>query len=366
VSIRANRKSEVGTAPIASKSRRTQRRLVGTRLHGQPLRVKATKLPRRQFLHLAAGAAALPVVSRDARAQTYPTKPVRMIVGFAAGGATDITARLIGQWLSDRLGQQFIIENRPGATANIATEAVVRAVPDGYTLLTFDGSSAINATLYGKLSFNFIRDITPIASIHRVPLVMQVHPSLPAETVRDFIAYAKSNPGKINMASGGTGTASHMSGEMFKMMAGVNLVHVPYRGEALGISDLLGGHVQVMFPTLTASVEYIRAGKVRALALTTASRSEALPGIPPVGDFLPGFEADSWYGIGAPKNTPAEVVGRLNKEINSILAEPKIKAQFAELGGTLFAGSPADFGKLIAEETEKWGAVVKATGIKLD
>jgi tripartite-type tricarboxylate transporter receptor subunit TctC len=360
------RETKVENPRIVSTSRRTQRRQIEARPQGRPLRVKATKLPRRQFLHLAAGAAALPAASRIARAQTYPTKPVRLIVGFAAGGTTDITARLIGQWLSDRLGQQFIIENRPGAGSNIAAEAVVRAPADGYTLMMFDGSPAINATLYEKLNFNFIRDITPIASIHRVPFVMEVNPSLPVGTVPEFIAYAKSNPGKINMASGGTGTSTHLAGELFKMMAGVNLVHVPYRGEAPGISDLLGGQVQVMFPTLAASVEYIRAGRLRALAVTTATRSEALPGIPSVGDFLSGFDANSWYGVGAPKNTPAEIVGRLNEEINTILADPKIKTQFTELGGTVFASTPADFGKLIAEETEKWGKVVKATGAKAD
>ena len=321
-------------------------------------------LPRRQFLHLAAGAAALPAVSRFAWAQTYPSRPVRMIVGFAAGGATDILARLIGQWLSERLGQPFVIENRPGAGSNIATEAVVRAPPDGYTLLLVGSPNAINATLYDKLNFNFIRDIAPVASIIRGALVMVVHPSVPAKTVPEFIAYAKANPGKINMASGGIGGITHIAGELFKMMAGVDMVHVPYRGVAPALTDLLGGQVQVIFANLAPSIEYIRAGKLRALAVTTATRSEALPDIPTVGEFVPGYEASSWFGVGAPKNTPAEIVDKLNKEINAGLADPKIKARLADLGGTVLGGSPADFGKLIAEETEKWGKVIRAANIK--
>ena len=319
---------------------------------------------RRQFLHLAAGAAALPAVSRIARAQTYPTRPVRIIVGFPPGGAADIAARLMGQWLSERLGQPFVIENRPGAGSNIATEAVVRAPADGYTLLLVSTSNAINATLYDKLNFNFIRDIAPVAGIIRVPHVMEVNPSVPAKTVPEFIAYAKANPGKINMASAGIGAAPHVSGELFKMMTGVDMVHVPYRGAAPALTDLLGGQVQVMFDTMPSSIEYIRAGKLRALAVTTATRSEALPDIPTVGDFVPGYEASAWYGVGAPKNTPAEIVDKLNKEINAGLADPKMKARLADLGGTVLAGSPADFGKLIADETEKWAKVVKFAGIK--
>jgi tripartite-type tricarboxylate transporter receptor subunit TctC len=324
------------------------------------------KFSRRQFLHRTAGTAALPAVSRVSWAQTYPTKPVRLIVGFAAGGTTDFTARVIGQQLSDRLGQQFIVENRPGASSNIAADAVVRAPADGYTLMMFDGSPLINATLYEKLRFNFVRDIVPVASIHRMPFVMEVNPSLPAGTVREFIAYAKSNPGKIHMASGGTGTTVHLTGELFKMMAGVDLVHVPYRGSAPALTDMLGGQVQVMFDVPASSIEYIKAGKLRALAVTSTKRLDVLPDVPTVNDFLLGFEANQWFGVGAPKNTPADVVGRLNKEINTILGDPKIKAQFAELGGTVFASSPHDFGKLIAEEAEKWGKVVRATGIKAD
>ena len=281
------------------------------------------KLPRRQFLHLAAGAAALPAVSRIAWAQAYPTRPVRIIVGFAAGGAADIIARLIGQWLSERLGQPFVIENRPGAGSNIATEAVVRAPPDGYTLLLVGTANAINATLYDKLNFNFIRDIAPVAGIIRVPNVMVVNPSVPAKTVPEFIAYAKANPGKINMASGGIGTAAHVSGELFKMMAGVDMVHVPYRGAAPALTDLLGGQVQVMFASMPSSIEHIRAGKLRALAVTTATRSEALPDIPTVGEFVPGYEASAWYGVGAPKDTPAEIVDKLNKEINAASPIPR-------------------------------------------
>jgi tripartite-type tricarboxylate transporter receptor subunit TctC len=319
---------------------------------------------RRQFLYLAAGAATLPVASRLARAQTYPARPVRIIVGFAAGGSTDIAARLIGQWLSERLGQQFIVENRSGGNSNIATEAVANAPPDGYVLLLAFTSNAINTTLYDRLNFNFIRDIAPIAGIARVPNVMEINPSVPATTVPEFISYAKSNPGKINMASGGIGEPGHMAGELFKMMTGVKMVHVPYRGGAPAITDLIGGQVQILFGGLPVSIEHIRAGKLRALAVTTAIRSLALPGVPTVSDFVPGYEASGWYGIGAPRNTPTEIVDRLNKEINAGLTDPKLKAQFADLGGTMLSGSPADFGKLIAEETEKWAKVVKASGAK--
>ena len=323
------------------------------------------KLPhRRQFLHLAAGAAALPSVSRIARAQSYPTRPVRLIVGFPAGGGSDILGRVIGQWLSERLGQSFVIENRPGAGSNIATEAVVKAPSDGYTLLLAGASNAINASLYDKLNFNFIRDITPVASIILVPNVVVVHPLYLAKTVPEFIAYAKANPGKINRASPGIGTPQHVSGELFNLMAGVDTVHVPYRGGPPAMTDLLGGQIQILFVTLPAAMEYVRAGTLRALAVTSATRSEALPDIPTVDESVPGFEASSWFGIAAPKNLPAEIIDKLNNEINAGLADPKIKAQLADLGGTVLPGSPADFGKLIAGETEKWGKVVKFAGIK--
>jgi tripartite-type tricarboxylate transporter receptor subunit TctC len=322
------------------------------------------KLPRRRFLHLAAGAAALTAAARIARAQSYPTRPVRLISGFPAGGVNDILARLLGQWLSERLGQQFIVENRPGAAGNIATEAAVRAAPDGYTLLMVTVTHAINATLYEKLNYNLIRDIAPVAGIIRSPLVMEVNASFPAKTVREFIAYAKANPGKINMASSGNGTPPHVAGELFKMMAGVDMVHVPYRGGAPALTDLLGGQVQVMFAVLPEVIEPIRAGKLRALAVTTATPSEALPDIPTVGDFVPGFEASYWGGVGAPKDTPAEIIDKLNRVINAGLADPKLKARLVELGGTALALSPADFGKLIADETEKWGKVVKVSGAK--
>jgi tripartite-type tricarboxylate transporter receptor subunit TctC len=324
------------------------------------------KLPRRKFLHLAAGAAALPALSRVAWAQAYPTKPVRVIVGFPAGGPTDITARLIAQWLSERLGQQFVIENKPGAGSNIAVEAAVRAPSDGYTLLVVGATNAVNATLYEKLNFNFIRDIAPVAGMVRVPLIMEVHPSIPVKTVPEFIAFAKANPGKINMASGGNGTTLHVSGELFKMMTGVNMIHVPYRGAGPMLIDLLGGQVQVTFDPMPSSIEYVRAGKLRALAVTTSIRSEALPDVPPVGDFVPGYESSTWYGVGAPKNTPAEIINKLNREINSALADPKIKTRLADLGNIGLALSPADFGKLIAEETEKWAKVVKFSGAKPD
>jgi tripartite-type tricarboxylate transporter receptor subunit TctC len=322
------------------------------------------KLPRRRFLHLAAGAAVLPAVLRSAMAQTYPTHPVRWIVGYPPGGATDIAARLMGQWLSERLGQPFVIENRPGASGNIGTETVANAPPDGYTLLLVNAGNAINTTLYDKLNFNFIRDIAPVAGIIRVPLVMQVNPSVPAKTVPEFIAYAKANPGKLNMASAGNGTPQHVSGELFKMMAGVDMTHVPYRGSAPALTDLLGGQVQVVFDTTLASIEYIRTGRLRALAVTTATRLEVLPDVPTVGEFVPGYEASGWYGMGAPKNTPAEIIGKLNREVNAGLADPKMKARLADLGGTVFASSPAEFGKLIAEETKKWGKVIKTANIK--
>jgi tripartite-type tricarboxylate transporter receptor subunit TctC len=322
------------------------------------------KLPRRKFLHLAAGAAALPAVPRFAWAQAYPSRPVRLIVPVAAGGASDITARLIAQWLSERLGQQFVIDNRPGAASNIGTEAVVRAPPDGYTLLLCSVNNAINATFYERLNFNFIRDIAPIAPIVGFPYIMVVNPSVPAKTVPEFIAYAKANPGTISMASTGIGGGPHIAGELFKMMAGVNLVHVPYRGGGPALTDLLGGQVQVYFPGTVSSIEYIRAGRLRALAVTTATRSDALPNVPTVGEFVPGYEASGWFGIGAPKNTPSEIIDKLNKEINAGLADPKIKARLVDLGGMVLSGSPADFVKLIADDTEKWGKVVKLSGAK--
>jgi tripartite-type tricarboxylate transporter receptor subunit TctC len=324
------------------------------------------KLPRRKFVHLAAAAAALTAVSRIARAQAYPSRPVRMIVPFAPGGTSDILARLMGQWLSERLGQPFVIENRPGANSNIGTEAVVRAPSDGYTLLLVTAAAAINATFYEKLSFNFIRDITAVAGIVRVPSVMVVNPSVPATTVPEFIAYAKSKPGKTTMASAGKGAPSHLAGELFKTMAGVDMVHVPFRGGGPAVTDLIAGQVQVVFPTIVESIEYIRASRLRALAVTTATRSDALPDIPTVGEFLPGYEASGWFGIGAPKSTSSEVVDQLNKQINEGLADPKMKARLADLGGTVLPGSPADFGKHIAEETEKWGNVIRAANIKAE
>jgi tripartite-type tricarboxylate transporter receptor subunit TctC len=305
-------------------------------------------------------------MSRIAWAQTYPTRPVRIIVGFASGGATDIAARLIGQWLSDKFRQSFFIENRTGAGSNIATEAVVNAPADGYTLLMATPPNAINATLYSKLSFNFIRDIVPVARIAYSPLVVVVHPSIPAKTVPELIAYAKANPGKLNMGSAGVGTPNHVADELFKMMTGIDMVEVQYRGSAPAIADLLGGQVQVMFPVMAESIEYIRAGTIRALAVTSASRSDALPDLPTLADFVPGFEASNWWGVGAPKNTPAEIIRRLNQEINAALADPVIKARFADLGATVFPGSPAEFGKFIADETERWGKVVKFAGIKAD
>jgi tripartite-type tricarboxylate transporter receptor subunit TctC len=323
------------------------------------------KLPhRRRFLHLAVGAAVLPAMPRIARAQAYPSRPVHVVVGFAAGGGQDVLARLLGQWLSERLGQSFVIENRPGAGGNIGAEAVVRAAPDGYTLLVIGPPNAINATLYDNLNFDFLRDIAPVAGISRMPNVMEVNPSFPAKTVAEFIAYAKANPGKINMATGGNGTSNHVSGELFKMMTGVNMVHVPYRGGGPALSDLIGGQVQVMFDNLNSSIEHIRAGRLRPLAVTTMTRSEALPDVPTVNDFVPGYEASVMSGIGAPRNTPLEIIDRLNKEISAALADPKLKARLADLGAAPMPLTPADFGRLIAEETEKWAKVVKFSGAK--
>jgi tripartite-type tricarboxylate transporter receptor subunit TctC len=315
-------------------------------------------------LQLASVAAALPALSRVANAQTYPTRPVRIVVGFPAGGTTDVIARLMGQWLSERLGQQFVIENRPGAAGNIAAEAVVKAAPDGYTLLQVGTPNAINATLYTNLGFNFIRDIAPVSGIMRVSYVIVVHPSVPATTVPEFIAYARVNPGKINMASAGSGTPQHLYGELFKMMAGVDLVHVPYRGGAPAITDLLGGQVQVIFSPVPESIEYIKAGKLRPLAVMSGTRLDLLPSVPTVADFLPGYEASGWQGIGAPKNTPAEIIDKLNKEISVGLIDPKISARIAELGGSVLAGSPAAFGKLVSDYTEKLAKVIKLAGIR--
>ena len=324
------------------------------------------KLPRRKFLHLAAGAAALPSLARIARAENYPSRTVRLIVGFAPGGATDIMGRLMGQWLSERLGRTFIVEDRAGAGSNVGTEVVVNAAPDGYTLLVATVVNAINTTLYGKLNFNFTRDIAPVGGIHREPFVIVVNTSLPTTTVPEFIAYAKANRGNVNMASGGVGSGNHLAGELFKMMTGVDLVHVPYRGAGPALIDLLGGQMQVLFATMSSSIGYIRDSRLRARAVTIATRSPVLPDIPTVAEFVPGYEASFWSGIGAPKNTPAEIVEKLNKEINAGLADPKMKARFADLGSTGLPGSPADFGKLIAEETEKMGKVVKFCGAKVD
>ncbi|HEV3371128.1 MAG TPA: tripartite tricarboxylate transporter substrate binding protein [Xanthobacteraceae bacterium] len=323
-------------------------------------------LPRRRFLHLAAGAAALPATSRIASAEAYPTRPVRLVVGFAAGGPTDILGRLMGQWLSQRLGQPFIVENRPGAGGNLATEAVVNAQSDGHTLLLVAPANSINTTLYDNLCFNFMRDIVPVGSIMRAFYVMEVNPALPVQSVPQFIAYAKAHPGEINMASAGSGTPQHVAGELFKLMTGVQMVHVPYRGSAPALTDLMGGRVQVMFDNLISSLELIKAGRLRPLAVTTTARAEALPEIPTVGDFVPGFEASALFGLGAPRATPAEVVAKLNTEINAGVADPKITARLAELAGVVLAGSPADFGKLIADETEKWGKVVRFSGAKPD
>ena len=322
------------------------------------------KIPRRRLLRLGVGVAALPVASRLALAQAYPTRPVRIMVGFAAGGGSDIVARLMGQRLSERLGKPFIVENRAGASGNIATEAVVRAPPDGYSLLMIAPADVANATLYEKLNFNFLRDIAPIASIVRSGYLMVINPSVPTKTVPDFIAYAKANPGKLNMASPGNGTPPHLNGELFKVMTGVEMIHVAYRGSATALTDLLGGQVQVSFASIEASIEYVRAGTLRALAITTRTRSDALPDIPTMGEFVPGYEATSLFGLGGPKNTPAAIVERLNKEINAGLADPKIKARLADLGGDALALSPADFGRLLADETEKWAKVIRAANIK--
>jgi len=324
------------------------------------------KLPRRNFLHLAAGAAALPAVSRIARAQPYPTRPVRWVVSTAPGGTGDILSRLMGQWLSERLGQPFVVENRPGGATNIATEAVIRAPSDGYTLLLVAPPNASNATLYQKLNFNFIRDIAPVAGIIRGPFVMLVNPSFSATTVPEFIAYAKTHPGMINFASGGTGFASHLAGELFKVMTGVKMVHVPYRGQAPAMTDLLGGQVQVMFDPVVSSIGYIRAGKLRPLAVTTSMCSDVLPDVPTVADFLPGYESSVWFGVGAPRATPVEIVDKLSKEINAALADPNMKERLVDLGGVALPGSPAEFGKLIADETEKWGKVIRALNIKAE
>jgi tripartite-type tricarboxylate transporter receptor subunit TctC len=334
--------------------------------YGATLRVREMKLPRRTFLRLAGGAAALPTVSRFARAQSYPTRPVRLIIGYGPGGSADITARLMAQRLSERLGQPVIVESRPGAGSNTGTESVVRAAPDGYTLLLVAPANAINATLYEKLSYDYMRDITQVASIIRFPNVMEVNLSIPVTSVPDFIAYAKANPDKINMASSGNGSTIHMSGELFKMMTGVKMVHVPYRGAAPALTDMMGGQIQVMFDNLPTSIEYIRAGKLRPLAVTTATRSELLPDLPTVSDFVPGYEASAWYGLGVPRNTPVEIVERLNKETNAVLAEPKMKARFADLGATVFTSSPTQFAKFFADETKKWGKVVSFAGIKAD
>jgi tripartite-type tricarboxylate transporter receptor subunit TctC len=323
-------------------------------------------MKRRTFLHVAAGAATLPVLPRLASAQAYPTRPVRIVVGFTAGGIGDVLARLVGQWLSERLGQQFIIENRPGAGATLAAEAVIRAMPDGYTLLWVSSANSISAAVYSNLSFDFIRDTSAVSGVMSGPLVMEVNPSVPARTVPEFITYAKANPGKLSMASAGNGTQQHVAGELFKMMTGISMIHVPYRGAAPMLTDLLGGQVQVSFDNLASSLEYIRTGKMRALAVTAAIRSAALPDVPTVQEFVPGYEASSLFGVVAPRNAPGDIVEKLNKEINAGLADPRIKARIADLGGGVLTGSPADFGRLIAEDTEKWAKVVKFAGIKAE
>ena len=353
-----SRKSAVAIRLISSMTGRTLSR----RLRG----VNASNLPRRQFLNLAAGAAVLPAISRGARAQTYPARPVRIIVGYAAGGSNDIIARLMGQWLSEHLGRPFVIENRPGAGTNLATETVVRAAPDGYTLLLVNPANAVNATLYNKLNFVFLRDIAPVASMIHQPLIMLVNPSVPAKTMPEFIAYAKANPGKINMASGGNGSTNHVAGELFKMMAGVSMVHVPYRGDLPALTDLMAGQVQVYFGTLPATIEYVRAGHLRGLAVTGAARSEALPNIPAMGELLPGYEATIWNGLNAPKGTSPEIVEKLSREVNAVLTDPKFKARLAELGAEPLPGSPTDYAKLVAEETQKWGKVVKLSGATVE
>jgi len=324
------------------------------------------KPSRRRFLQLASGAIALPALSRRAHAQTYPNRPVRLIIGYTPGGSADLTARLMGQWLSEKLGQSFVVENRPGGGTNIATEAVLRASPDGYTLLLVAPANAINATLYDKLNFNFIGEVEPVAGLIRFPNVVVVNPSLPVKSIPELIAYAKANPGKLNMASSGNGSTIHMSGELFKMLTDINMVHVPYRGGAPALTDLIAGQVQVMFDNIPTCAEHVKSGKLRGLAVTSTTRSEVLPDLPTVADFLPGYEASAWYGLGAPKGTPAEIVDRLNKAVNEILADPKVKAKFSEYGAILLPGSAADFGKLLADETEKWGKVVKFSGAKVD
>jgi tripartite-type tricarboxylate transporter receptor subunit TctC len=323
-------------------------------------------LPRRRFLQLAAGAAATPALSRYARAQSYPSRPVRIVVGFPAGGALDIVARLMGQWLSERLGQPFVIENRPGAGGNLATEAVVRAPADGYTLLQANSGNAWNVALYDRLNFDFVRDIAPIASIARASGIMEVHPSFPARTVPEFIAYAKANPGKLNMASSGVGSPQQVYGELFKMMTGVEMVHVPFRGTPAALTALFGGEVHVYFDALATSIEHVRSGRLRALGVTVASRLDVLPDIPTVGEFVPGYEASAWQGVGAPKNTPSDIIERLNKEINEALADPRIKARLVDLGYMVFASSPAEFGAFVAEYTEKWGKVIRTANIKAE
>ena len=324
------------------------------------------KLSRRRLLRLASAAIALPALSRPARAQAYPNRPVRLIIGYTPGGSADLTGRLMGQWLTEKLGQPFVIENRPGAGTNIATEAMLRAAPDGYTLLLVAPANAINATLYDKMSFDYLKESEPVAGLIRFPNVVVVNPSLPVKTIPELIAYAKANPGKLNMASSGNGSTIHMSGELFKMLTGINMVHVPYRGGAPALTDLIAGQVQVMFDNIPTCAEHVKSGKLRGLAVTSTVRSEILPDLPTVADFLPGYEASAWYGIGAPKGTPPDIVERLNKTINEILADPKVKAKFTEYGAILLPGSPADFGKLQADETEKWGKVVKFAGVKVD
>jgi tripartite-type tricarboxylate transporter receptor subunit TctC len=324
------------------------------------------RLPRRKFLHLAGGIATFPAVLRMAKAENYPNKPVRFVIGYTPGGSADIAARLMGQWLSERLGQSFIVESRPGAGSNIGTEAVIRSPPDGYTILLVAPANAINATLYRKLNYNFIRDIAPVAGIIRFPNVMEVNPSVPAKTVPEFIAYARANPGKINFASSGNGSTIHMSGELFKMMTGVDIIHVPYRGSAQALTDMLGGQMHLMFDNVPTSLEHIRSGKLRPLAVTTSTRSEVLPDVPTVADFVPGYESSAWYGVAVPRGTPPEIVGMLNRAINAGLADPKLKARFAELSAAVLPGSPADFGKLLVDETEKWAKVVKFSGASAD
>jgi len=324
------------------------------------------KFPRRKFLYLAAGAAALPALPRLAKAQAYPSRPIRLIIGYTPGGSADLTARLMGQWLSERLGQSFVVENRPGGGTNIATEAVVRAPPDGYTFLLAAPANAINATLYEKLNFNFLRDSEPVAGIIRFPNVVVVNPSVPVKSIPELIAYAKANPGKLNMASSGNGSTIHMSGELFKMLTGTDMVHVPYRGGAPALTDLIAGQVHVMFDNIPTCAEHVKSGKLRGLAVTSTTRSDVLPDLPTLADFLPGYEASAWYGFAAPKNTPAAIIEKLNKEINAVLADPAAKRRFTEIGAILLPGSAADFGKLLADETEKWGKVVKFSGAKVD